>query len=159
MKNDLTITVQMPPKAIVRAMFERCLEALPDDAPGDIVAPRKRAELPAIGGEYQGGKYAGLTVHDTDACELILLPGEFNGPWKDAMAWAKQQGGVLPSRFDALVLFTNLKGEFKEEWYWTSEQPASYPGYAWIQSFSSGSQPSTRTGSTNRARAVRRVTI
>jgi hypothetical protein len=42
--------------------------------------------LPPIGGLHQGGLYAGLTVADNDPTELILLPGEFEGNWKDA-AW------------------------------------------------------------------------
>ena len=91
--------------------------------------------LPQHGGALEGGLYAGATIYDNDPFELILLPGEFNGSWSDAVAWAKQQGGELPSRLDALVLFKYLKAEFKPEWYWTSEPYAGFADYAWVQYF------------------------
>ena len=88
--------------------------------------------LPAIGEPYQGGQYAGLTLVDNVPQILVLLPGELiKGEWKDAADWAKQNGGELPSRFDGLALFKNLKSEFKEEAYWLNEQHASVSGYAW----------------------------
>ncbi len=159
MKNDLPITVQLPPKAIIRAMLERCLEAIPDDAPGDIVSPRRDSVLPAIGGESHGGHYAGLTVQAIAPAELILLPGEFEGTWEKAKAWAEEQGGTLPSRFDALVLWKNLRDRFKPELYWTDEQTAGDPDWAWCQSFGYGDQLYYHKGLQCRVFAVRRIPI
>ena len=118
-----------------------------------------RRALPSHGGALEGGLYAGTTVHDNDPFELILLPGEFEGSWSDADAWAKQQGGELPSRFDALVLFKYLKSEFKPEWYWTAEPYAGDADYAWIQTFVYGRQVNDHKSSRYRARVVRRVPI
>jgi hypothetical protein len=68
--------------------------------------------------------------------------------WQDAIKWAEKAGGELPSRFDALTLFTNLKSEFKEEWYWTSAQHASGESYAWMQHFGNGTSTTTARATT-----------
>ena len=45
--------------------------------------------LPAIGAEFQGGIFAGITLHDDKATALVLLPGEATDViWKDAQAMA-----------------------------------------------------------------------
>jgi hypothetical protein len=88
--------------------------------------------------------------------QLILLPGDEELNWKDAITWAEKQGGVLPSRVDALVLWQNLPGEFRKEAYWTAEQHAAYPDYAWYQGFYYGYQYYYPIYSKLRARAVRR---
>jgi hypothetical protein len=120
--------------------------------------PESRIEIPA-GTPFEGGIYAGLTIHDNALHTLILLPGEFTGDWWEAFIWAEQQGGVLPSRLDALVLLKNLKSEFKPEWYWTSTQHESCPECAWVQDFDNGNQNGYRKGNDYRARAVRRIAI
>ena len=102
-------------------------------------------EVPAIGAEWQGGLYAGLSLEDNRPVHLILLPGEADGKngelnWKDAGVWAEKQGGTLPSRIDQLVLLKHLKAEFKADWYWSGEQHASYASYAWCQGFGYGGQ-------------------
>ena len=116
--------------------------------------------LPAIGSPYGTiGIFAGLTVDDGDPYELVLLPSEFSGPWKDALAWAEQQGGVLPSRVDALILLQNLPGEFKKEAYWTAEQHAAYSACAWCLHFNYGYQNTSSIYGKLRARSVRRLAI
>ena len=52
-----------------------------------------------------------------------------------------------------------MKDEFEEEWYWTREAHASASGYAWGQSFTSGTQLSNVIRINLRARAVRRLII
>ena len=53
-------------------------------------------------GEKLIGYYAGPDGKTTVA---ILLPGEKKDvTWKDALAWAKDQGGDLPNRVEALLL-------------------------------------------------------
>jgi hypothetical protein len=77
-----------------------------------------------------------------------------------AKAWAEEQGGVLPSRIDGLVLFENgEKLGFAKEYYWTSAPYASDPSCAWVQGFSDGNQYYYHTSIKYRARAVRRVPI
>ncbi len=122
---------------------------------------RERTEsvVSRIGAEWNGGLYAGLTLVDNDPAELVLLPEEFKGKWDDAVKWAEQKGGVLPSRIDQLVLLKNLKAEFKPEWYWSGEQHASGASGAWLQDFVDGYQYGVHKDYEGRARAVRRLKI
>jgi hypothetical protein len=81
----------------------------------------------------KGEIYRGVTLHDGKAVHLIELPGEFTGTHAEATAWAKEQGGELPSRIDGIVLFEAAKkGEYQRDWYWLAPQPAGGPGYAWF---------------------------
>jgi hypothetical protein len=115
---------------------------------------------PNFGEAWQGGLYAGLTLHDNDPYRLVLLPGDMDdAPWEEAKTWAKAQGGELPSRVDGLVLFKNLRSEFKREAYWTGEPTADVAGYAWRQHFYDGYQDGWRQSHELRARAVRRVSL
>lgn len=116
--------------------------------------------LPAIGTEWQGGIYAGLSIEDNKSVALILLPASIEDvTWDKAVEWAKEQGGELPSRIDALVLFKNAKDQFKEAAYWTGEQPAGTSDYAWYQYFYDGNQNYWHRGSAYHARAVRRIPL
>lgn len=126
-------------------------------APRRIPVPKK---LPAIGAAFAGGLYAGLTLHDGKLHALVLLPGERESvDWKTATAWAKRKRGVLPSRFDQLVLFDGLKGQFQADWYWSGTRHAGDESYAWSQLFLSVYQYGSIKSSQLRARAVRRVAI
>jgi len=147
------------PQSYGEACAPYFLSILQEQAGVVPAAPVHTSALPTIGGSWHGGLYAGLTVHDNDPTELILLPGEFSGNWTDAGAWAKDQGGVLPSRVDALILWQNLPGEFRKEAYWTATQHAAYPDCAWYQGFSYGYQYDYTIYGKLRARAVRRLTI
>lgn len=114
-----------------------------------------QADLPPVGTQWQGGLYAGKSIHNDTAVALILLPGENAGAkWGDASKWAADQQGELPSRIDGLVLLANLKAEFKEEWYWTGAPDGA--DYAWYQSFNNGNQNYWNRNNKLRARAVRR---
>lgn len=149
-------TITLPGEVAAMAYLERLLD---ESRPMEVLVPTTKRAVPAFGADFHGGKYAGLTVQDNDPHELVLLPGEFQGPWEKAKAWAEEQGGVLPSRFDQLVLFKNLKSEFKEAWYWSGEPYAGGADCAWDQSFGSGGQGCNDVSSSNRARAVRRIVI
>jgi len=155
------VTLVLPLSAVLRlGESERALrtEALAT-ATGARVAFHEDF-APEIGAEWLGGKFAGLSLHEGKPVALILLPGERDDiTWKDALAWAEEQGGVLPSRIDQLVLLQNLKPEFKQEAYWSCEQNADDERYAWYQYFSWGPQSYCGKDNTLRARAVRRVTI
>src|ERR1700690_2810987 len=81
------------------------------DAPASSLV--MAANLPIIGQHWEGGIYAGLTIHDNQPMALVLLPGDEQLTWKDAWVWAEKQGGTLPSRIDQLVLWKNAKDQFK----------------------------------------------
>jgi hypothetical protein len=101
--------------------------------------------LPAIGSKLELGIFAGVTLHNDEALRLELLPGDFNGTWAEAKDWADKEGGVLPSRHDQLVLFRNVKGEFKDAYYWSGEQHAGAP----TTPGTSTSATATSTGATS----------
>ena len=114
---------------------------------------------PAIGAEWQGGIYAGLTIHDNKPMHLVVLPGDTEATWAKAGAWAKKQGGELPSRVDALILFQNVRPEFKRDAYWTAQPYAGDESFAWCQGFYGGTQGYGHKSYALRARAVRRFPI
>lgn len=148
---------RLPALDVVSAVLEHCRN-------GKNRAAVEAAEpvpgvLPKIGAEFKGGIYAGLTLARETALALVLIPGDEKLNWEDATKWAEKQGGVLPSRIDALVLFQNLKAQFKEEYYWTSEPYAPDSGFAWLQGFYHGNQSYGLKVNDSRARAVRRIAI
>lgn len=112
----------------------------------------------------QGEHYAGIIIGQDGepSHHLILLPGQANGlNWKDSLAWAKGQGGELPTRHEQSLLFANLKDQFDKDWYWSAETHESDSAYAWCQYFDHGSQIYYRlkVSLSCRARAVRRLII
>jgi len=122
--------------------------------------PAAPAKVPKIGAKYQGGIYAGLTLHDNKPMALILLPGEReNITWDDAVKWAAKYKGKLPSRVDQLVLRENVKAQFKDATYWSGAQYAGNDAYAWAQHFNYGTQNTYHKDDEFRARAVRRLPI
>jgi len=159
--NQTVEMISVPAAAILREVSAQTLaEALLERVRNGHATPGTvQRALPPIGADFEGGTYAGLTLVDNVPFALVLLPGDEQKNWQDAIAWAKDQGGMLPSRIDALVLFTNLKDRFKPEWYWTGEQYAGDEAFAWIQSFGYGNQSYDPKSDLNRARAVRRVVI
>lgn len=108
-----SIKIEIPRAVIADIIMERIGGRL------EVAATASQQSGPQIGEAYEGGRYAGLTISDNVPQRLVLLPDEAeNVNWKDACDWAKEQGGELPSRFDQLVLFNNLKSEFQDTWYW-----------------------------------------
>ena len=91
---------------------------------------------------------------------VILLPGDNDdASWQAQMDWAKSIGGDLPNRIEQAMLWANHRDQFKKDWYWSNETHHSEPGWAWLQSFSSGTQSLTLKINELRARAVRRLPI
>jgi hypothetical protein len=87
------------------------------------------------------------------------LPGEFTGTHAEATAWAKEQGGELPSRIDGIVLFEAAKkGEYQRDWYWLAPQRADVPTMPGPD-FGYGDQYWGDVSDRYRARAVRRAPI
>jgi hypothetical protein len=109
-----------------------------------------------------GEVYAGLILGKNGEPDyhLIKLPGEAQRlKWADAIKWAKEAGGELPTRREQPLLFANLKEEFQAAWYWSCEEHASTPDYAWMQTFHNGTQYHFRKSNEYRACAVRRLKI
>lgn len=102
----------------------------------------------------------GFIAPDGQASWTILLPGDKNNVnWQDALAWAKKQGGDLPSRPEQVLLFAQHKDKFEQRAYWSNTQPAGAAGSAWFQFFVWGNQINYGVSAKLRARAVRRVPI
>lgn len=109
-----------------------------------------------------GEHYAGLIVgkDGEPSYHLVLLPGQADDiSWDDAKAWAKGQGGELPTRREQALLYANLKEQFEERYYWSGEINASDAGCAWFQHFRYGNQNYDYRSNELRARAVRRLEI
>ena len=94
------------------------------------------AALPAIGAALAGGTFADLT-------------------WQQAGEWAAEQGGLLPTRPVAALLFANVKAQLQPEWHWTADEHSA--SYAWDCTFSDGNQFSLRKSYEGSAVAVRRL--
>lgn len=109
-----------------------------------------------------GELFAGiLTNFDQPGYLLFLLPdvppSKLN--WGDAKKWATSVNGELPTLREQSLLFANCKEQFEANWYWSCEQGAADPDYAWVQNFTNGGQGSGHKSNIYRARAVRRVPI
>ena len=98
------------------------------------------ATLPAIGAALAGGTFAGLTTLPNGTHHaVVLLPGKGDDlTWQQAGEWAKEQGGVLPTRPVAALLFANVKDQLQPEWHWTADEEGA--SCAWGCHFDHGSQ-------------------
>lgn len=116
-------------------------------------------DLPAIGQLLNGGTFAGLTTKpDGTHCAVVLLPGTGTDlTWTKAKAWAKKQGGELPSRPVAALLFANVKASLQPRWHWTSEEFDA--SSAWLCLFYGGYQTSLPKSYEGGAVAVRYIKI
>lgn len=110
----------------------------------------------------KGEIYAGILLRDgKPAHHLVLLPIHKIEPvkWENAMAWAKAQGGELPTRKEQALLFANAAEHFTSDWYWSQEVHPVGADFAFIQYFGGGGQHYGGKDNSYRARAVRRVAI
>lgn len=159
--NEITLNVEgarvtLPADTLTKLWLERVR---------GVSASARPPSYPKIGFAFEGqaGLYAGLMRGDdkfTADYHLVLLDGDHDVcTWADAKAWAEGLGGRLPTRREQSILFGNLKDQFQETWYWSSETHASYPEYAWYQYFDFGSQDFYRKDNELRARAVRRIDL
>ena len=117
------------------------------------------ANLPAIGGDLEGGTFAGLTTTPNGAhVAVVLLPGAGTDlTWTKAKAWAKKQGGELPSRPVAALLFANVKSALQPRWHWTSEEEDA--SSAWYCGFGNGHQSLSHKSYEGGAVAVRQIPL
>ena len=103
----------------------------------------KFKELPVLGHPLLNGTFSGVTTRpDGIHCAVVLLPGKAEDlNWEDAKAWAAEQGGELPTRPVAALLFANVKPALSPEWYWTADGYSD--SYAWLCDFNDGYQGSS----------------
>ncbi|ENH6340894.1 DUF1566 domain-containing protein, partial [Burkholderia vietnamiensis] len=82
-----------------------------------------------------------------DVEHTVLLPGE-NGraSWQAQMDWAKSHGGDLPTRVELSVAYAKHRDLFEQAAYWSNEEDADDPGWAWYQRFRYGAQGLNRQG-------------
>lgn len=116
--------------------------------------------LPALGEPLDTGIFAGITTaKDGTHHAVVLLPG--NGTklsWKNAMQWAKDQGGDLPTRPVVAMLFANVKSALPDSgWHWTNE--AHDASYAWNCLFTYGIQTTSLKSYEAGAVAVRLIPL
>ena len=114
----------------------------PSNHKGTTVSNLTLSKLPAIGAPLEGGSFAGITTQpDGTHCAVVLLPAQGTDlDWSAAKAWAAEQGGELPSRPVAALLFANVKAQLRQRWHWTGETNEYDASYAWLCSFSYGDQ-------------------
>ena len=115
--------------------------------------------LPAIGTDLDGGIFFGVTTSkDGTHNAAVLLPKRGQKlTWNKAIDWAAKQGGVLPTRTIAAMLFANLKDELTPSWHWTSEEDDA--SFAWSCYFGDGYQNYGRKSYEGSAVAVRLIPL
>ena len=115
--------------------------------------------LPKLGEELDGGTFAGvISKKDGTHCAVVLLPAKGEElTWKKAIAWAEKQGGELPTRPIAALLFANVKDKLQPGWHWTSEEDDA--SYAWLCYFYNGGQSNLHKSYEGSAVAVRCIPL
>lgn len=118
--------------------------------------------LPRIHSQFAGGEVMGVVMGENGAPDYLLIDlgvePEKDLTWDEAKVWAASVGGELPTRREQAVMFGNrAEGQFKARWYWSGEQHATEPAWAWCQNFDYGLQYNVHKDYHYRARAVRRV--
>ena len=114
-------------------------------------------QLPALGAPLDGGIFAGITTQaDGTHCAVVLLPAQGTDlGWQAAKAWAADQGGELPSRPVAALLFANVKAQLRPKWHWTADEDDA--SSAWGCGFGDGYQYNDHKSYAGGAVAVRLI--
>lgn len=117
------------------------------------------ASLPALGSDLNGGTFEGITTRqDGTHCAVVLLPGfGENMTWEQAKKWAAKQGGELPTRLVAAMLFANAKDKLEPKWHWTADEYNA--SFAWYCGFDYGYQDYGHKSYEGSAVAVRLIPI
>ena len=124
-----------------------------------VIEPIVLSTLPALGADFSGGTFAGITTRaDGTHCAVVLLPGKGEGlTWTKAKTWAKKQGGELPTRPVAAMLFANVKPALSPDWHWTADEYNA--SFAWDCDFDDGFQNDTHKSYELAAVAVRLIPL
>ncbi len=110
---------------------------------------------------HPGEHYAGMVLDQEGKLlhHLVLMavtPGK-KLEWQEAMDWAKEVGGELPTRQEQALLYANCKPHLKPEWHWSSETHKDDASCAWLCYFRDGTQHYTLKSYDGCAVAVRRI--
>ena len=108
-----------------------------------------------------GEHYAGAVL-DADGNhmhDLVLMPQRHGKRlnWKDALAWAEEVGGALPTRQEQSLIFANCKPHLEGVYHWSCEDYESDASSAWGCNFGHGFQYSSHEYTGLAAVAVRRL--
>ena len=89
-----------------------------------------------------GETYAGAIFKpDGTGHHIIVLPTVLPAlTWAASLKAAAEAGGDLPSRAEALLIWSHCKPALEREWHWTNEQNADWDDAAWAQDFGNGYQ-------------------
>lgn len=133
------------------------IQQLQDEANETLVVQMPAVEITLRAGEA----YAGVVLDERGNLKhhLVLLPQRPDERlnWKDAIAWAKEVGGDLPTRQEQSLLFANCKPHLEADWHWSSEVYEPNSEYAWCCHFSRGTQHYGRQNHGGCAVAVRMI--
>jgi hypothetical protein len=144
----------------ISALIDRIMSR-PQEVPATLEATFAPC-LPPVPGARDGERYAGIAFDESGqpSHHLFLLDAkpEEDLDWQAAKAWAKSIDASLPTRFEAALLYANLRGQFDtDRWHWTDTQYSA--DNAWCQHFSYGNQDVNGKDDTLLARAVRRLPL
>jgi hypothetical protein len=119
----------------------------------------KFKDLPKLGEKLDGGIFAGLTTKPNGThCAVVLLPGKGRGlNWRDAKAWATEQGGELPRRPVSALLVATVKDHLHPDRHWTADELRA--SYAWYCCFEDGFQDTINKSYECSAVAVRLIAL
>ena len=131
------------------------LQAKPVQASTTIYIEEETFDL-APGEHYAG---AVLDANGEHMHHLVLMAARPDAEvtWKDALEWAEQAGGALPTRQEQALLFANCKPHLQPRWHWSCEEHEEDASYAWGCYFGYGTQDYGHKSYEGSAVAVRRV--
>lgn len=132
----------------------------------DKIVAFERAKMHAIDVAHTvislaaGEVYAGLILNEDGVPlhHLVLLPGEYEGGWYEALAWTAQSSGELPIHREQLLLSANAGAEFRPGYYWSAEERID-GSTVWIYHFGNGGRGRGGVNKKFLARAIRRVPV
>ena len=164
----LTIPIELELTPRSRAVMDALYKCLSPQFKEPAPAPTSSAGqtvLPAIGEPWPsvGGAYAGIAkgMDGEPDGHLVLLADKPDSQmdFADAVEWANSlgDGARLPTRFEAALLYANLRDSFDLTWHWTGTQYSATN--AWQQRFTTGNQSIYDKDVEVKARAVRRFPI
>lgn len=108
-----------------------------------------------------GEHYAGIVL-DADGNyqhDLVLMAAKPASKlnWKDALEWAEEVGGALPTRQELSLIFANCKPHLQPVWHWSCEEYEQDASSAWHCYFDDGYIYNFHKSYDGSAVAVRRV--
>ena len=110
-----------------------------------------------------GEHYAGVVLDEAGHVirHLVLMAQRPDKKltWQAACEWAASVGGELPSRQEQALLYANCKPHLKPVWHWSGEKHEDDASYAWLCTFSNGTQGIDHKSSEGAAVAVRLIPV